>query len=69
MSVVHVVTENAGYDVGLIVRGVFSTRAKAEDWMAAERAQHEQEVRDGKAAAWGRPSYDVEEYPIDEGTP
>lgn len=69
MSVVHVVTENAGYDVGLIVRGMFSTPAKAEGWMTAAHAQYEQRVRDGMAAAWGRPSYDVEEYQIDEVAP
>lgn len=50
MSVVYVVTENAGYDVGLLIRGVFSTRQKADDWIAAQ---------------CGAPAYDVEEYQLD----
>lgn len=67
MSVVHVVTEDAGYDVGLVVRGVFSTRPKANEWITAKTAEHANKVREGKAAEWGAPSYDVEEYPLDPG--
>lgn len=65
MSTVYVVTENAGYDVGLLVRGVFSTRQKADDWVTAERAEHDRRVREGNAVRWGAPAYDVEEYQLD----
>ena len=65
MSTVYVVTENAGYDVGLLVRGVFSTRQKADDWIAAERAEHDRQVDRGNGARWGAPAYDVEEYQLD----
>lgn len=54
MSAVFVVTENAGYDVGMVICGVFSTRQKADDWIEAQ----------------GAPSYDVEEYQVHpEDTP
>jgi hypothetical protein len=65
VSVVHVVTEDAGYDVGLIVHGVFSTRPKADDWVNAKRAEHDRKVRRGNAIRWGAPSYDVEEHQLD----
>lgn len=69
MRSVHVVTEDVGYDTGMAIRGVFSTRGKADSWIAAARARHEQRVRDGKAAGFLRPTYDVEEYQIDEEEP
>lgn len=65
VSEVYVVTEDAGYDIGCMVRGVFSTRQKAEAWIEARRAEYASQVRDGKAAAWGGPTYDVEEYQLD----
>lgn len=49
MSAVFVVTENAGYDVGLIVHAVFSTRQKADAWIEEQ----------------GAPSCNIEEYPLD----
>ena len=49
MNTVFVVTENAGYDVGLLVHAAFSTRQKADDWIEAQGAR----------------GYDVEEYPLD----
>lgn len=67
MSVVHVVTEDAGYDVGLVVRGVFSTRQKADAWIEAKRAEYAREVREGNAIQWGAPAYNVEEFQVDPG--
>jgi hypothetical protein len=66
---VHVVTKNAGYDVGTIIRGVFSTRQKAEGWIATQRAERASKVREGKAPDWGAPTYDIEEYPINPEVP
>lgn len=64
MSVVYVVTENAGYDVGLIVHDAFSTRQKADDWIATKRAEYADRARkDG--SSWGGPRYDVEELQVD----
>ncbi|MET7687986.1 hypothetical protein ABZT06_08395 [Streptomyces sp. NPDC005483] len=65
MSTVYVITENAGYDVGMVVCGVFSTRQKADDWIETQRAEHASEVEAGKAVGWGAPTYDVEEYQVD----
>jgi len=65
----YVVTENAGYDVGMLIRGAFSTREKAEGWVETQRAEHASKVREGKAAGWGAPTYDIEEYQIDPETP
>ncbi|MFG3585109.1 hypothetical protein [Streptomyces sp. NPDC047990] len=65
MSTVHVVVEDAGYDVGRIVRGVFSTAQKADEWIAAKAAERADEVRKGNAARWGAPSYDIEEHQLD----
>jgi hypothetical protein len=56
MSVVYIVTENAGYDVGTIVCGAFSTRSKAEDWVKAKCADQ---------SSWNASAYDVEEYQLD----
>lgn len=67
MSTVHVVTEGAGYDVGLVVRGVFSTRPKADDWITGQLAEYASKVRQGDAIKWGAPSYDVEEHQLDPG--
>lgn len=67
MSDVYVVTEDTGYDVGLVVRGVFSTRQKADAWIEARRAEHARRVREGNAIQWGAPAYDVEEYQVDPG--
>lgn len=69
MSAVFVVTENAGYDVGMVIRGVFSARQKADDWVEAQRAEYAREVRKGRAAGWGVPTYDVEEYQVDPEVP
>lgn len=68
MSDVYVVTEDTGYDVGLVVRGVFSTRQKAEAWIEAERAEYARRVREGNATQWGAPTYDVEEFQVDPDT-
>jgi hypothetical protein len=65
VNTVFVVTEDAGYDVGLIIRGVFSTRQKADDWIETRRAEHASKVRKGQTAGWGAPICDVEEYQID----
>lgn len=67
-SAVYVVTENAGYDVGLLIRGVFSTRQKADDWIVAQRAENDREVGSGNGVRWGAPAYDVEEYQLDSNT-
>lgn len=64
VSVMHVVVEDAGYDVGRLVQGVFSTREKADEWIATKRAEYARRARrDG--SRWGGPSYDVEECPLD----
>lgn len=64
MNVVYVVTENAGYDVGLIMHAAFSTRQKADDWIAAKRAEYADRAgKDG--VSWGGPRYDVEELQVD----
>jgi hypothetical protein len=68
LTAVYVVTEEAGYDVGLLVRGVFSTRQKADDWVGAKRAEYARRVREGNAVRWGAPAYDVEEYQLDPDT-
>lgn len=68
MNDVHVVTEDTGYDVGPVVRGVFSTRQKADAWIEARRAEHARSVHEGNATQWGAPAYDVEEYQVDPGT-
>lgn len=65
VSAVHVVTENVGYDVGTVIRGVFSTRQKADRWIETQRFKHAVKVREGRAAGWDAPSYDIEEYQID----
>jgi hypothetical protein len=61
----YVVTENVGYDVGMTICGVFSSRQKAESWVEARRAAHASKVREGKAVGWGAPAYDVEEFQVD----
>lgn len=68
MSDVYVVTEDTGYDVGLVVRGVFSTRQKADAWIEARRAEHARRVREGNATQWGAPACDVEEFRVDPDT-
>jgi hypothetical protein len=69
MNAVYVVTENVGYDVGMVIHGVFSSRQKADDWVETQRAEHARKIREGKAAAWGAPAYDIEEHQIDPETP
>jgi hypothetical protein len=64
----HVVTEDTGYDVGPVVRGVFSTRQKADAWIEARRAEYARRVREGDAIQWGAPACDVEEYLVDPDT-
>lgn len=65
MRAVYVVTHDAGYEVGLIIDGAFSTRQKADEWITAKRAEYAREVRSGNAPSWGGPSYDVEELHLD----
>jgi hypothetical protein len=65
MNAVYVVTENVGYDVGMTIRGVFSTRQKADGWVEIQRAEHAVKVREGTAVGWDAPTFDIEEYQID----
>lgn len=65
MTVVYVVTEDAGYDVGMIICGVFSTREKADGWVGVKRDEYASKVMEGKATGWGAPVYDIEEYQVD----
>lgn len=65
MSAVYVVVEDAGYDVGRIVRSAFSTQQKADAWIAAKRAEHARQVHKGTAVQWGAPACDVEELQVD----
>jgi hypothetical protein len=62
---VHVVTENAGYDVGTVICGVFRTRQNAEGWVEAKRAEHASKIKEGRAPAWGAPAYDIEDHQLD----
>ncbi|UQT54360.1 hypothetical protein M4V62_04255 [Streptomyces durmitorensis] len=64
MSVMHVVVEDAGYDVGRLVQGVFSTPEKADEWIATKRAEYTRRAQQGGISRGG-PSYDVEECPLD----